>query len=462
MNKNGPDRPRMAGDGARCAASMEPHPSGILLVLILYVAGTSCAWGFFSWHGLTLALAAMALTIRLHVRSDWRGPASEPMLAGILVGCCAMGLVLAPTATGDPRLIVFIRVLAGLALIGATAWLLPDRRFGRWAFPAMLLLAVAARVLVLYAVRYPPIDVFVSQTSVAIGLGEGMNGYAMTFTSPYQNIPSFDHYGYPPLTIYLNYLSWLFFKDVRAAWVICELLAALCVYRLAARFRPEARRWRELLALTALFLPRALFVVEQSWTEPMVMLSLGALALAASAAGSGSLAKGLAFGLLLSSKQYAVLLIPLVARLRRLRPAAWIIAFGLAGALALPFALWDFSAIKHDVFDFFLTSADRRDALSLYGAAIALGRGLPWLLVTPLWLAGVAFFTWRMGTKAQNGGTAVPSLARLLFAAAGMWMFFFLLGKQAFMNYFHLVAYTLLLAAAATPTPAEAQDAQTP
>ena len=43
----------------------------------------------------------------------------------------------------------------------------------------------------------------------------------------------------------------------------------------------------------------------------------------------------------------------------------------------------------------------------------------------------------------------------MLFATAGTWIFFFLLGKQAFMNYFCMVAFTLLLAVAASPGAAE-------
>ena len=47
------------------------------------------------------------------------------------------------------------------------------------------------------------------------------------------------------------------------------------------------------------------------------------------------------------------------------------------------------------------------------------------------------------------------NLPGMLFATAGMWIFFFLLGKQAFMNYSYLVAFTLLLAVAASPGAAE-------
>ena len=43
----------------------------------------------------------------------------------------------------------------------------------------------------------------------------------------------------------------------------------------------------------------------------------------------------------------------------------------------------------------------------------------------------------------------------MLFATAGTWIFFFLLGKQAFPNYFYLVSFTLLLAVAASPGAAD-------
>ena len=101
--------------------------------------------------------------------------------------------------------------------------------------------------------------------------------------------------------------------------------------------------------------------------------------------------------------------------------------------------------MMENVLYFFLKSDARADALSLYGFAVALGasafgrldRGGRGVL---LWIGGVAWFTWKMPRN----------LPGMLFAAAGMWIFFFLLGKQAFMNYFHMVAFTLLLAVAAS------------
>jgi hypothetical protein len=240
------------------------------------------------------------------------------------------------------------------------------------------------------------------------------------------------------------------FKDARAVWVICDVLAALLMYFLARRFNPgeKGARLCQLLPLTFLFMPRSLFVIEQSWTEPLVVVSLAGFALAAASWRSPGLT-GALLGLWLSSKQYVVLAIPMVLKLRRWRAATWVCAVAVVLALVLPFAIWDFHAMMENIFGFFVKSEGRADALSLYGLLLMLRVQLPpavtgWV-VAGLWIGGIAWFTWKMPRN----------LAGMLFATAGMWIFFFLLGKQAFMNYSYLVAFTLLLAVAASPGAAD-------
>ncbi len=280
-----------------------------------------------------------------------------------------------------------------------------------------------------------------SQTEGAQGLFEGRNVYSMTFTPSYEGEVA-DHYGYPPAAFYPVAAAWRLFGDVRAAWVACQLLAVFFLYRLARRVHPERLRFARLLTLVFLFLPRGLLVVEQSWTEPLVLASMGAFALAW-ASGVGSAGSGALLGLWLSSKQYAVLAVPFLLKLAWRRVNLWLWAVAVGALLALPFALWDFQSLMDDVLLFFFSSEGRADALSLYGALLRHGIALRWAVVTPLWLGGLAFFTWR--TRRD--------LAGLLFGTASMWLYFFLLGKQAFMNYYHVVIYALLLSAAATLWP---------
>jgi hypothetical protein len=159
------------------------------------------------------------------------------------------------------------------------------------------------------------------------------------------------------------------------------------------------------------------------------------------AAGVRPAGLGVVMGLWLSSKQYVVLAVPFLFKLMRGRWVVWMAAVLTGIALVLPFAIWDYRSLLHDVLLFFLKSEGRADALSVYGALLRHGIELPWMVVTALWLAGLVLFTWRMRRD----------LSGMLFGTACMWLYFFLLGKQAFMNYYHLAVFALLLAAAAAP-----------
>jgi hypothetical protein len=531
-------------------AEARPSASAILLVFLLYVAGTTCNWGFLTWWSPLLVLSATALAFWFHVRPRWNGPSPEALLTGVFIGCVAANLWLqlgqtqsAATAeqgwTWAQALAsemlslsgIAIKILMTAALLLAASYLSRSGgRVARGRFAALILIAVAARMLILISAPSPPMDVFVSQTAGGKGLLDGKNVYEMKFPSPYKarfvfeivrggkkisaeatllerseaapewgreetemapqsatrlgcllspdgrvkavapDSPAeaaglkpgdliskvmrkpgeFPHFGYPPSVVYCNCLSWLLFKDVRALWAILDVLAALLMYLLARRCNPVGRGARlcQLLPLTFLFLPRSLFVIEQSWTEPLVVVSMAGLALAVQSGRWPALMGGL-LGLWLSSKQYTVLAIPMILKLRRWRAVAWICAVAVGLALVLPFAIWDFHAMMEDVLYFFLRSEARGDALSLYGLAVALGVSSSpgWIgaVIACLWIGGVAWFTWKMPRN----------LPGMLFAAAGTWMFFFLLGKQAFMNYSYMVAFTLLLAVAATPHAAE-------
>ena len=421
-----------------------PSASAVLLVLLLYVAGTSCNWGFLSWWGLPLVLSAAALAFWFHARPRWNGPPPEALLTGIFIACAASHCwlyaghdqlqltseqgwtwvqALASEMLTAPG--IAMKVLFAAALLLAVSYL--SRSAGwiaRWRFAALILIAVAVRMLIMISTPSPNIDVFISQTAGGKGLLEGKNVYQMKFPSPYKarfifeivrdgkessaeatlDVPSeaqgrvnfdqpeiapeaaarlgytlsqdrrvtaveagshaeaaglkpgdliqkvlfkpgeFTHFGYPPSVIYCNCISWRLFGDVRGVWMIFDVLAALLMYALARRCNPgrKGERLCQLLPLTFLFLPRSLFVIEQSWTEPLVIVSMAGFALAAES-GRWPALTGALLGLWLGSKQYVALAIPMILKLRRWRPATWICAVAVALALVLPFAVWDFA-----------------------------------------------------------------------------------------------------------------------
>lgn len=429
-----------------------PPPPAMLLIYIVFVTGISCHWGLFSWWGLTLILSAALLVVRYQLRPEWAGPSAESLLGGIVIGSIATH-ILVPAGfqqetvrcADATRLTwpgVLIKVLTALSLIGACAYL--TRTWAektRLRFGALIGLAVAMRILMVFSSPSPKIDVYVSQTFAGQGLPNGFNIYAgQGIPSPYVAGETFWHFAYPPLVVYCNCLSWMLFKDVRGVWILCDLAAAGLLYLLARRSKPDSPLFAELLALTWLFMPRSLLVIEQSWTEPLAAVTMAAFALAV-AAGRGPVATGAALGLWLSSKQYVVLALPLVARLRRLPLKAWGVAVLLGALLALPFVVWNFRGLMNNLVVFFLKSDARPDANSIFGLVYGLtGWQIPWPAVLAFWLGALAWFTWRMPR----------TLAGMLFSMAAVWMFFFLMGKQAYTNYFYLISFALLLAVAAS------------
>ena len=481
--------------------------SGILLVYVLVLAGAVTRAGTFSWQGLLLMLCALGLAVALHLRPGWLRFSSTGLLLALVPASLAVMSVLSAgrfetqiryqvpgvpfewTRVNDYGMAIQILAAVGVVIALTYVWPRglrtgPARR--RWAtlrFTALILIAVCARGLILESSPNPQIDVLTSQTLGGKGLmlqltpeerweerlaeiaadraeawtlRRSRNVYAMEFPSPYyveeqfgprwdaRGQPEegawFDHYGYPPATVYANALSWWLFREVRVGWILCDLAGAVFIFLLAKRMSPGRPLRGELLALAFLFMPRSLYVIEQSWTEPLVVATLGAFALVLSRP-CHPLLRGVLMGLWFSSKQYVALAAPLVLRLRRCRWTAWAIAAAVGLAVVAPFAAWDWGALMHDVFGFFLTSEGRPDALSIYGAFRRFGMELPWWLVAPIWLGGVGFFTWRM----RRG------LAGMLFGTASLWLFFFMLGKQAFLNYWYLILFSLLLAAAAVP-----------
>jgi len=451
-----------------------PAASGILLVCILAVAAPLTHWGGFTWEGLVLLIGAAALALFLHVRPQAVRVQAEPVLLGMVIAflaviCCLTngeyevkyqsGVASFPS---DMLLLNAygraIKIVAAGALMAAFTYLfdrMNSKRPARVRFCLIVAAAIAMRVLILYSsppsVIYGHTDVFRIQTETARAFfQEGKNGYTLKFREPVLDLGGASkYYGlpYPPTTVYPSMVFWYLLGDVRTAWVACDLAAALMIYLLARRMSPGRSRFHELAAAAFLFMPRSLFVLENGWTEPLMAAALGGLALALATA-RGPFLTGCLMGVWLTSKQYVVLAVPLLIRLRRASANAWLWAAIVGIALTLPFILWDFDALVGKTVIFFVKSPGRADSLSVYGAMARSGVELPAAVSVGIWLLAVAWLAWKMPR----------SLAGWLFSMATSWLIFFVVGKQAFINYFYFISFALLLAVAASPQGAERAD----
>jgi hypothetical protein len=291
------------------------------------------------------------------------------------------------------------------------------------------------------------------QHDAATALLSGVNPYAITFPNPY---PDGVYYGpgmvvdgrltfgfvYPPLSVVLSVLG---------AWAGDVRYAQLGAMTLAALFMAYTRRGSlgGLAAALYLFTPRNLFVLEQSWTEPFVVLFLAATVWCAA---RHPRVAPFVLGLFLAVKQYAVLALPLALLIGRppMSFAGWrrlaVPAVLVAAAVTLPLALGDPHGFLRAVVLLQFDQPFRPEALSYLGL---LAHGS----TVPPFGTGVAF-----GVAAIVGGLALWRAPRtpagFALGVAALFLAFFALNKQAFANYYFFVIGALCVAVAATD-PAE-------
>jgi hypothetical protein len=147
----------------------------------------------------------------------------------------------------------------------------------------------------------------------------------------------------------------------------------------------------------------------------------------------------IALGLFLATKQYNFLALPFIGYL--ITPFRWKdylkltgVSTAIGAATLLPFAIWNFGGLWHDLVLFHLHQPLRQDSVSfavLFPFTLKIG---------PLLLA--AFIIWATRARCRNPATfaAAFAIALILFVATN---------KQAFANYYFLIGQGLLLTASA-------------
>ena len=151
-------------------------------------------------------------------------------------------------------------------------------------------------------------------------------------------------------------------------------------------------------------------------------------------------------GLLCALKQHLVLYLPALALLPGIDAAGAAIAMGTLLATYAPFALTAPTGLWNAVVVHHLKNPFRADSLSL---------------TARLWDAGILLPPWLgfAGALASLGALAwIPRrLGSLLLASSLTFLVFYLLGRQAFCNYYYLLGATWLFAAASLAEPAGAE-----
>ena len=344
--------------------------------------------------------------------------------------------------------IVIGGVCALLSLL-PKAWCPLKARIGLIA--AAFLSVLVAGIWVIRASPNPFIDVFMFQQSSSDALLHGQNPYELTPPNIYGNM---NYYGaalvndgkmtignpYPPLSIIFSSVGYTVTRDVRYGYLVAILVTGVLMIWL----RPG--RDALLAAYIFLFTPRIFYVVEQSWTEPLVLLLTISVVWCAI---HRPTLMYIALGLLIASKQYMVFLLPFAiflikpgTRYRALaRSLGWI--FTCALIVTLPFAIWNFHAFFWNVVMAQWYQVSRLDALSYAALYARIFGQFPPQFIPFIVLGGTFLLLWRYGERTPAGFAGASAFGLVLFFATS---------KQAFCNYYFLVIGLLCCALATLPT----------
>lgn len=397
---------------------------------------------------LTIAIALVALAVLLPRRGDGAAVQRSTSLAAGVVLAASFVELFTTLPTGNVQAgswpMLWFNGVSAVAAVLAGGLLTPRPLLGRLHFPALVLTFVYLGAFVLHNSPAPHIDVFTFHKDSLYTLVRGQNPYTLTFPNIYGHAAFYGPglsvngrvqfgFPYPPLTLLLDVPGYLF-GDFRHANLIAMAAAAL----LMAHARPNGLG--PLAAAVYLFTPRSFFVLDQSWTEPMIVLLLAGLVFAACRVPR---LVPVLFGLFLSAKQYLIVAVPLGIKLlgdRGLRPVLrfFVIAALAALVVTLPLALWNPAAFWKDVVVLHFLQPFRAESLAYLSLLTAPGHAPPLYLGAIAWLVGVALVLWRAPRTPMGFALAVAFVLTLFFAFS----------KQAFANYYFLIIGALATATA--------------
>jgi len=235
---------------------------------------------------------------------------------------------------------------------------------------------------------------------------------------------------YPPVT-FLCLVPGYLLGDIRYGFVAAIFISTLFILALLPDLRGLS------LAVVVLLSPVTYLVEYACWTEPLLWMLLCATAYAAVKRPRWL---PLALGLLLSTKQYNFLALPLIGLL--VQPFSWkgywkLLAQSLGVALAtvLPFALWNFSGEWHDLIGIFFGGVPIREDGLTFAVRFPIYAKIGKLLL-------LAFVVWVVRRWNQR----TPMFAAVYGMAL---MLFFSSSSLAYLNYYFLITFGLWLTAAA-------------
>lgn len=364
----------------------------------------------------------------------------------LLLAARAIDPVVLPDIAGWARIALVVWLPIVLALTSATALLALYHRRGTLAVAALAVGIVTISTIVLVAFEPPRLDVLLLHDRAAEVVAGGASPYGdlvvVPNTSPFaESGSSIVGYPYPPLTALAYVLGVWVTGDSR--WV--SLMAVLTASALLISIQGRQGSTRAAGGVILAALPGWPLVLLMGFTEPLTLMLFTLCLLLWY---ERPLAAAVLGGLAIASKQYMLMVAPLllIAAYRRNQHRADSRESGrkLVGVMVvtgiatlLPSVILDWNNLLRATVTNLADLAIRPDGSSLQGLLLNLGSELKIPLIAtlgvPILVAGLV-------------GTRIRTRRDLAIGASVVLTLFFLLGTQAFANYWFLVAGLVILA----------------
>jgi hypothetical protein len=420
-------------------AASRPATAVVLIAWCLLAVGDSQHAGYYSAIGLACIIVGfLGLVAVVALRLPLVVPGRALLVVPLLV--CVAEAIAAPSRrylyiTGwDLHAIWALSIATAVA---ATLSLFANARWQRVTWATVLILAAATGIVTIVLINDPNIDVWVilQQSSTGLLHGDDMYRQHWVHSTGLQAV-----YPYlPGSTLLLAPFRWLF-GDVRYGLLAASLASALLIRRLNLTAAPA-------LAALVLVMPDWAYLVNRSWTEPLLLAALAATILALR---SGRTALAIvALAVALACKQHIVLLLPLFIFWPSFGFRRTAASGGLAALIVLPWLIAGPRDLWHDAVHANLGLAAKPDALNLQAFLLHRGDSVgSWFLALAL-VGAYALVLWRV--PRTPSGLALGS-------AVVMWAFD-LANTQTFFNHYVLPLDLLLIALAAADQPAAKESA---
>lgn len=305
---------------------------------------------------------------------------------------------------------------------------------GKNVFLIIFVLSIAVRFFMILSSPNPQIDVFDYLKHGPLALSNGQNPYSVTYHKIYTDMVP-DYYNYLPSALFITFPFVVLLGDPRFLIMTAEIVAAFFLYKMFSRANGR------LFALLILSNPMSLYVLEQSYIQPLVFCELVIFAYFMSR--KRILMSSFILGIILSTKQY-ILLLPLyiIAYIKSSKTKLILIfiAASISLVIILPFLFWDPKSFIHDTFTIQTGLLPRYEGLTITSLLYNLfGIQYNFFIST---IIIFVFFVLSFFIK-------TPNILYNIFIGLTYFLFaFFLFNKFSFVNYYYLVSQLLVLSIA--------------